>query len=419
MTIAALPARVWRQPRRFLIMLVVLVALGAAGAPITVRYLRSVEGNDLRNWLIAVYSTVTERTPRETANAVPLRYTVSNPLGVNTFLEQEVDLEKRRRTMEMARNAGFHWLRQQFPWADIEPDEKGVFVGKFGENTWDKYDQIVALANELGLELIVRLDTSPKWARPGNPHVATPPTDLTNYGDYVDAVVSHFRGRVRYYQIWNEPNLGVEWGMAPVDPVAATELLRVGYTRAKRADPNAVILAPALAPTIADEPLAQNELTFLQAMYDAGAAAYFDISSVQAYGLRNGPDDRRLRPQDVNFSRPVLFREVMVRNGDAVKPIWASEVGWNVPPPGNHESYDWGQVTEDQQARYTVRAIERARQEWPWMGVMNVWYLKRADDTDIRMLLAGFRLLDPDFTPRPVYSALQRYARDSGYVPKP
>src|SRR5205807_2256591 len=106
----------------------------------------------------------------------------------------------------------FHWVRQQFPWADIEPDQKGRFVGQFGESTWEKYDQIVTEANRLGLELIVRLDTSPKWARLGNSHVATPPDDLIDFGDYVDAVVSRYRGRVRYYQIWNEPNLSVEWG---------------------------------------------------------------------------------------------------------------------------------------------------------------------------------------------------------------
>ena len=56
-------------------------------------------------------------------------------------------------------------------------------------------------------------------------------------------------------------------------------------------------------------------------------------------------------------------------------------------------------------------AFERARQEWPWMGVMNVWYLKRADDREMGTVFAGFRLLDPDFTPRPVYQGLkERFA---------
>src|SRR5205814_7935433 len=157
-------------------------------------------------------------------------------------------------------------------------------------------------------------------------------------GDYVEAVVSRYRGQLRYYQIWNEPNLSVDWGRRPVDAAAATELLREGYNRAKAADPDITVLAPALAPTISETAEAMNDLVFLQDMYDAGAARYFDIASVQAYGLRSGPDDRRLGENDVTFSRPVLFREVMVRNGDAAKPIWTSEFGWNVPPLGSIEA---------------------------------------------------------------------------------
>jgi hypothetical protein len=186
----------------------------------------------------------------------------------------------------------------------------------------------------------------------------------------------------------------------------------MGYSRAKGADPTAVILAPALAPTIAEGADAMNELVFMQRMYEAGAAAFFDIASVQAYGLRSGPDDRRLGTGDVNLSRVILFREVMVRNGDAAKPIWASEMGWNAPPQDASGPLFWGKVSEDQQARYTVRAFERARHEWPWMGVMNVWYLKRADDREMGTVFAGFRLLDPDFTPRPVYQALRAYGHN-------
>ena len=397
------------------ILLLTTVSIAALGVLLTRALQGGYDWTDVRNSLIAVYSAATER-PRTTANDAQLRIVVSNPLGVNTFLEQEVDPAKRRKSLEMVREAGFHWVRQQFQWVALEPDEKGVFVGQFGESSWDVYDDIVAAAEEQGLELIARLDTSPKWARAGNSHVTTPPDDLDDFGDYVEAVVDRYRGRIRYYQIWNEPNLAVEWGNKPVDPRAATRLLRVGYERAKDSDPEAVVLAPALAPTIASGPEALNELTFMQAMYDAGAASYFDIGSVQAYGLRNGPDDRRLGPNDVNFSRPILFRELMVRNGDAAKPVWASEAGWNAPPPEAPEPYPWGNVNPQQQARYTVRALERARDEWPWMGVINVWYLKQADTENMQSAFAGFRLLDPDFTPRPVYRAIQEYANSLPYA---
>ena len=79
------------------------------------------------------------------------------------------------------------------------------------------------------------------------------------------------------------------------------------------------MLAASLSPTIEESERALNELIFLQRMYDAGAARFFDVMSVQAYGLRNGPDDRRLDLGDVNFSRPLLVRELMVKNGDAAK----------------------------------------------------------------------------------------------------
>ena len=48
-----------------------------------------------------------------------------NPFGINTFLEQEVELQKRERQIQIISEAGFGWIRQEFPWADIEVHAKG------------------------------------------------------------------------------------------------------------------------------------------------------------------------------------------------------------------------------------------------------------------------------------------------------
>ena len=69
-------------------------------------------------------------------------------------------------------------------------------------------------------------------------------------------------------------------------------------------------------------------------MYDAGAGPYFDIMAMQAYGLWSGPTDQRMHPRVMNFGRPQFVRDVMVTNGDANKPIWISEMGWNTVPAG-------------------------------------------------------------------------------------
>jgi hypothetical protein len=61
----------------------------------------------------------------------------------------------------------------------------------------------------------------------------------------------------------------------------------------------------------------------------------------------------------------------MERNGDDHKPIWAGNWGWNaLPPDWSGPPSIWGDTTPAQQAAWTVAALERARQEWPWMGLM-------------------------------------------------
>ena len=359
--------------------------------------------------------------PLETEPYLPIAYTSKNPYAVNTFLEQEVEEAKIRRSLQMIKDAGFHWIRQQFPWEDIEIHGKGDFQDRRTQppkSAWEKYDRIVELAKEYGLEIIARLDNPPAWSRAQGNEIGTfaPPDDLNDFGDFVYAVVSRYRGRIKYYQIWNEPNIYPEWGEQPVDPVAYTQLLKVGYTRAKEADPEAVIISAGLAPTTEMGPKNLSDLVFLQKMYDAGAKGYFDIMSVQGYGLWTGPDDRRTDPSRTNFSRPRLIREIMVRNGDGDKPIWASEVGWNALPEGFPARPVYGRVSEELQAQYTVRAYERAQEEWPWMGVISYWFFKRADNREKDQPFYYFRLVGPDFTPHPVYWALKELATSQPVV---
>ncbi|MGQ9714283.1 MAG: cellulase family glycosylhydrolase [Anaerolineae bacterium] len=355
------------------------------------------------------------RPPVETADWVAVQYAGVNPFGVNVFLEQEVDPRKREQAVRMAAEAGFHWLRQEFPWEDIEIHGKGDFEDRRHEpyrSAWEKYDHIVALAEQYGMELIVRLSNPPAWSRAEGDAVGTyaPPDRYEDFGDFVAAVVSRYRGRIRYYQIWNEPNIYPEWGERPVNPYEYTELLKVAYTRAKAVDPDVVILSGALASTIEVDYRNLNDFVFLQQMYDAGAAPYFDVLAMQGYGLWSGPTDRRMQPRVVNFSRPLYIRDLMVRNGDAHKPIWISEMNWCAVPDEVPDKR-FGQVSEEQQARFVTLAYQRVQEEWPWVGVVNFWYLKRPDDRwkQERKPEYYFRLLEPDFTPLPAYWALREY----------
>jgi polysaccharide biosynthesis protein PslG len=354
-----------------------------------------------------------------TAPLTAVAYTDLPPFGINTELEQEVEIEKRARSLQMIADAGFQWIRQPFPWYDIEIHGKGDFEDRRHEparSAWEKYDNIVDLAEQHDLDIIARMGAPPDWSR----HDGTargafgPPDDVDDFVDFAEAVVSRYRGRIRFYQIWNEPNIYPEWGNQPVDPEAYTDLLCRTYARLKVVDPEAVIISGAMAQT--SELGSWNydyqgdnlmDTVFLQRMYAAGAGACFDIMAVNNYMLRSGPTDHRMSQREINFSRPMWLRDLMIANGDAAKPLWISEMNSNAAPEPIPDRY--GRVTLEQQARWAPFAFERIQREWPWTGVTTVWFFKKATDADQQDPSYYFRLVDPDFTPMPVYDALADY----------
>ncbi|MEZ4621745.1 MAG: cellulase family glycosylhydrolase [Caldilineaceae bacterium] len=173
---------------------------------------------------------------------VAIAHTTVNPFGVNVFLEQEAEPAKRELAVRMAAEAGFHWLRQEFTWEDIEIHGKGDFEDRRHEpyrSAWEKYDQIVALADQYGMEMIVRISNPPQWTRALTDTVGTyaPPDNVQDYADFVSAVVTRYQGRIRYYQLWNEPNIYPEWGVYPISPEQYTELLQAGASCCSRCRP--------------------------------------------------------------------------------------------------------------------------------------------------------------------------------------
>ena len=192
------------------------------------------------------------RPPLQLEPEIPIAHTGVNPFGVNTFLEQEVDPHKVELALSMIHEAGFRWIRQEFPWEDIEQSARGDFWDhKWNISAWEKYDRIVDLASEHGLEVIARLDNPPAWSRADGDAGGTlaPPDDFDDFGDFVHTIVSRYKGKVKYYQIWNEPNIYPEWGEQPVDAEGYVRLLQIAYRRAKEADPECVILSAGLAQT--------------------------------------------------------------------------------------------------------------------------------------------------------------------------
>jgi hypothetical protein len=329
-------------------------------------------------------------------------HSVNPKMGIHTRLTDEVEPWKIKRTLEMVREMGASWIVEYFPWAYYEPAP-----GRFD---WSHADLVVDHARRQGLTVIARLGFVPEWARPDPQEQATTFTYLDEqhydaFARFVAAFVEHFRGRVEHVVIWNEPNISLEWGYRPVDPAGYTALLAAVYARAKAVDPEVVILGGALAPTLAPvgDPEGMNDLDYLRRMLDAGAGRVIDGLAVHAYGWEQ-PVDAPADVGEVNWNRTELLRQLMVDAGYAQLPIYITEGGWNDHPRWTKA------VLPSQRAAYTIRAYEQALEEWPWCQAVVMWAFRYPRPANTYQ--DYFTFVTTDFTPKPLYFAVQRYARD-------
>ena len=322
-----------------------------------------------------------------------------NPLGVNSFLDREVEDWKKEYTFQLMREAGIGWLKQYFPWEEIETSR--------GQYTWSKFDQIVDLATKYGIRIIARMDRPPEWARrPGDPEEG-PPARYEDFATFVATLARRYRGKVEHVQVWNEPNIYPEWGNRAVNPAEYVDMLRIVYRAAKAANPELKVLNAPLAITLETGGRNLNELDYLDGMYRAGAREYFDICSANAYGLEYPPEDAPTRDK-LNFRRVELLREVMRRNGDEGKAVWFNEFGWNASPATmDPDRLIWRRVTADEQARYTLNAYRYAAENYPWAGVICMWYFRQVGDILPERSDYFFRLINVDFSPTPLYLAIK------------
>ncbi|MCU0495895.1 MAG: beta-galactosidase [Anaerolineae bacterium] len=320
---------------------------------------------------------------------------------VHTRLIDEVQEWVIQKSLESVREMGADTIVEFFPWAYIEYAE-GVY-------DWSQTDLILRHTENQGLRVIARMGLVPEWARPDPDMQMTtfnylPDESFDEFADFVGVFAARYAGIINDLIIWNEPNLAFEWGFRPVDPALYVRMLRMVSERVRQANPNAQILAGALAPTI--EPIGSvhglNDVIYLEAMYALGAADYFDALAVHTYGFTDAPESPPGH-EVLNFRRVELLREVMIQNGDPETPIYITESGWNDHPRWTKA------VRPSRRIAYTIDGFEWAEQHWPWAEKVCLWVLRYPRPTS--SYPDNFTLITPEFQYKPIYYAIQSYAR--------
>ncbi len=371
-------------------------------------------------WAVRIYvlslllGSILPAEPRATIGPQQHVDTQKPHVCVHTRLIDEVFEWKIQQSLIYVREMGADTIVEFFPWAYIEQADD-IY-------DWTQADKIIRHAQNQGIQVIARMGFVPEWARPDiEAEYATlnylPEDAYTLFADFVAAFAERYRGVVNHIIIWNEPNLAFEWGYRDVNPEAYARLLEAVYPRVKEANPDIYILAGALAPTL--EPLGSphglNDITYLQLLYEAGAAPFFDALAVHTYGFTEPPEAEPAFER-LNFRRAELLRQIMIDYGDEEKPVFITETGWNDSPRWTKA------VRPSQRVSYTIRAYQWAEEQWDWVDKMCIWALRYPTPTN--SYPDNFTLITPDFQLKPIYYALQAYARglgrsDAQWLPPP
>lgn len=272
-------------------------------------------------------------------------------LGANTTA---FDFATGARRLDSLAAMGVAWDRCDFWWHRIEP--------KPGEFVWKDYDRAVDAYEKAGVHVLPILCYDAAWHPGQSPNT---PEYREEYGRFVFETVSHFKGRIAAYEIWNEPNGAQYWRPAP-DAGAYTELLKVAHREAKRADPSVSIVGGAVA---------GMDWPFIEGMLKAGAAEAMDAISIHPYQGNLGSTSPEAGGLGADLRR---LKELLKQHNGSKTRIWITEMGnRTVPDPYTPAgtSQPSGRVTEQQQANYLVRSYAIALSE----GVERVFWFNLQD----------------------------------------
>lgn len=254
-------------------------------------------------------------------------------------------------------SSGYGFVRHEVSWAQIEVTR--------GTYDWTVYDAVFKALNEHNVGVIAVIVDSPQWSWAGTmiPSDVQPPADPSTLQTFSAELTARYRGTIRFVQVWHQPNLASRWGGVPATGDSFRPYLSAAFYGARSGNPEVQIVLPEAAME-SDVPEGLTDLQFLQSVYSSGSRDIFDIAAIRLDGGQASPDDRSVDADRLNFSRAILFRELMLANDDGETPVWATTFGWSAD--GDH-------VSRDQQAEYVVRGLTRAWSEWPWMGLMIQW----------------------------------------------
>jgi hypothetical protein len=248
--------------------------------------------------------------------------------------------------------------------------------------------------------------------------------DVDEFTRFVRAVVQHYKGRVRRYSIWNEPNLAgfllagptradveqylrlkktdrraagrlFKKKILPANARRFREIHEKGYAAVKAADPSAQVLFGELCP--------HNGFSFTRLVARRGTKLRADGFALHPYQFDVKPESSRgVKTSYMGIGRLRQVRNLLVHL--ARQRRLATPAGRALPIYATEFGYRKAEMSESRRALWLPRAYEVARKA----GVRQMCHY---------LVVPGFddmSLLDERSEPTPTFDALVRWSRARG-----
>lgn len=201
-------------------------------------------------------------------------------------------------------------------WPDLEKND----------NEWDfnKLDKFVEISEKEGYTLIFTLGQSPTWAAsnkyiksPYGDHVKpVPPKDIELWKRYIRKLGTRYKGKIEYWEIWNEPDV---WFFYTGSIQEMVELTKTANEILKEIDPKNKIISP----SITGWKGWPGGLWWLDIYLTLGGGKYCDIIGFHFY---NGD----LTPPEIAFSHIEQIYRILKKHKLLDKPLWNTESGFHL-----------------------------------------------------------------------------------------
>ncbi|HXY52697.1 MAG TPA: fibronectin type III domain-containing protein [Terriglobales bacterium] len=367
---------------------------------------------------LLVPRTAGAQSSRQVPDHVPPKRTsqIHDGFGINSDLPRDPYLPWNRWWWTRMFDAGFKWIRigqyenssDRTSWDWIE-QKRGVYASS--PELEDAVDSLVDNGMDVQVQLLYG---NPMYtARSGKlPDVSVPetgsfhnddrslysvfwppltPEQTTAFNNYVAWTVEHFKDRIHYWALWNEQDIGYwnPWG----NPEQYGHLLTSFIETVHKTDPQAKVIYGGQA-----DPVREFTQTALDACKCAPGIDVYAYHTYPGYGQNMNPETMDYGAY-LNES-PRTLRD-LVKNYPGIKP------GIPFFDDEFNSIASWAGSDESVQAKYVPRGLIYNHAA----GVKTfVWLLTAGTDGneyDDFGIIHGLTNHDYDFTPRPVFYALQ------------